>query len=179
MNRLKGKSDVDRNHEKNRSIAQYLSLIAGLGHVYLRMIKTGFALFGLFLFSILLFLLSYLVSATDVHTAEMFFVYGITAMTFSTLWSSILISDACDEMNLSLGMGLLRNYYTSNVQRSEKILMICTSIWLIIVAFLFILSWNLTDLQWIWIGLSLLSIILLYFFATKKREEKEFVRLFL
>ena len=177
MDRLEREDDVDRAYEKSRSMAQNLSLIAGLGHIYLGKIKIGSALFGLFLFSLLLFLLFYQTSAADPHSAVMFFVYAVTTMTFSILWSLILISDTSDEMNLSFEVGLLRNYYVNDVKKCEKILMACTSIWLMIAAFVFISSWDLTFPQWIWVGSSLLSILPMCYFAVRKKEEKEFVRL--
>jgi len=179
MDGLKGKDYGSRNLEKSRSIAQYLSLIAGLGHIYLGKMKMGSALLGLFLFSLLLFLLSYHMSVTDLHGKDMLFVYALTAITFSTLWSLILISDVCDKMGLSFEVELLRNYRVSNVQKCERILMISTSICLMILAFLFISLWDLLYSHWICIGISLIFILPMYYFATRKIKEQEFVRLFL
>jgi hypothetical protein len=152
--------------KKNRAIAHDLSIIPGLGHMYLGKIKMGCLMFGLFTFSILLLILS---SYFDQPHSQIYFVYSVSLLTFSIFWSLIRICGVCDEMNLTFEVNFLRNYYVSNVQKCEKILIFSTYAWLIIVMLLFILFSDM-DLQTIWVGFMFPTIFPIYYWIERRRK---------
>ena len=133
---LKGTPEDESNHLKNRATASVLSMIPGMGHLYLDRNRKGLLfLFGLVASAVVLLLGTVLWEDNYGYvsgTANILFIYGALSFMTVWIWSILDVARLCNEA----GLESVEAYYEVNLKRTDAVL----SIALLSMFALFILS---------------------------------------
>jgi hypothetical protein len=160
-------------NSKSRSVAHILSIIPGMGHMYLGRFRTGLMILSPFAISIVLGVPALLL---DAGTAVVFTAYSMTLLFFSALWSMIRICETCDDMDLPFEAGLFSAYYVGRTLLAERILFAAAFIALTSLSLLFLYLTYVEGIEALCTVLSL-TVLPAYCVMRYRRGRKTWVRL--